>query len=147
MAGIPEPSDAGPCDHTEFNIGASATLSPGTYCGGITIYGSSSVTLDPGIYILRGGGLKVLGGSSIQGTGVGFYNTSGSGYSYGAIELGAGSNAQLAAPAGGEMRGTLFFQDRSAPSGVVNKIESGSTSWFEGTFYFPTQHLKLAKNI
>ena len=32
------------------------------------------------------------------------------------------------------------------PEGYDNKIESNTNSWFEGTMYFPTQHLMFHSN-
>ena len=41
------------------------------------------------------------------------------------------------------MSGFVFFQDRSAPAGLENRIGSGPDKWFEGTLYFSTQHLQF----
>ncbi len=141
------PDDTGPCDHTEFTLsGQTATLSPGIYCGGLSVESGSDATLQEGNYILRGKGLKVSSNSSIEGTGVSFYNTSGSGYGYEAISIESGSEARLSAPSTGSMEGVLFFQDRDAPPGYDNNIQSGSTSWFEGALYFPTQNVIFHSN-
>ena len=48
------------CTNTQMNSGparytSNATLSPGTYCGGIRISGTSTVTLNPGVYVMDGG--------------------------------------------------------------------------------------------
>ena len=43
------------------------TLSPGVYNGGISLSGSSSVTLNPGAYYINGGG------TSLSGSGVGVW--------------------------------------------------------------------------
>ena len=76
LASLAEPT-VGSCTHTNYSISSSATLTLGTYCGGITITGSGTITFGSGLYILAGGGLTVTGSATINGTGVTFYNTSG----------------------------------------------------------------------
>ena len=79
LSGLAAPASSGSCDYKKFKLKKKTrTLSPGIYCGGITLEQNSRATLEPGTYILRGGGLQVLSGSSIEGTGISFYNTSGS---------------------------------------------------------------------
>ena len=50
-------------------------LRPGVYCGGITVSNNASVTFNPGVYILLGGGLDVSNNGSLTGQNVSFYNT------------------------------------------------------------------------
>ncbi|MBF8290943.1 MAG: hypothetical protein HW391_1911, partial [Chloroflexi bacterium] len=45
------------------------TLEPGTYYGGWSISGSATITLNPGIYILAGGGVSQTGGTLDSATG------------------------------------------------------------------------------
>ena len=53
----------------------SITLQPGVYQGGITIQGGATVTLNPGIYYLEGGGLSIQGyGTTMTGSGALIYN-------------------------------------------------------------------------
>lgn len=147
LADVPQPVDSGGCDFTKFEAkDGSWTLSPGVYCGGINIGSSTNVVFNPGIYVLRGGGLNVGSSATVRGTGVGFFNTSGSGYDYAPINFGSSSNARLSAPTSGPLAGFVFFQDRSAPPFLVNVIGCNATSYFEGTIYFPTQHLEFGSN-
>jgi hypothetical protein len=48
----------GSCDHTNYSLGpiGIGTLYPGVYCGGITITGLAVLHLQPGTYVIRGGG-------------------------------------------------------------------------------------------
>lgn len=62
--------------------GQCVTLSPGVYYGGWTIDNNLSVTLNPGIYVIAGGGIRFIGTSqltSLDGSGVAapvlIYNT------------------------------------------------------------------------
>ena len=46
-----------------FKNGDIVTLNPGTYYGGWSISGSAKITLNPGIYVIAGGGISQTGGS------------------------------------------------------------------------------------
>ena len=82
------------------------TISAGTYCGGISASNGISITFNPGTYILAGGGMSLQnGGGATTGTGVTFYNTTGSraGYSgannaYAGINIANGVTATFSAP-------------------------------------------------
>ncbi len=118
---------------------ATATLSPGFYYGGISINGNQAIVFNPGLYILGGGGLSINGNTStMAGTGVTFYNTTGlSGYK--TIKLNGNTQENLSAPTSGSLQGILFFQDRSIPtSGAGSIINGNSASTFDGALYFPT---------
>jgi RHS repeat-associated protein len=45
-------------------------LNPGTYIGGIQLSGHAQVRLNPGVYYLQGGGLRLSGKASLSGEGV-----------------------------------------------------------------------------
>ncbi|HYN81551.1 MAG TPA: pilus assembly protein TadG-related protein [Gemmatimonadaceae bacterium] len=138
------------CDFIDTNVISSTTrvLSPGIHCGGIKIDGTA--TLNPGLYILRGGGLT-SGSGVITGTGVTFFNTNataanGGANKFGRFELGSASRATLSAMTTGPLAGILFFQDPAGgEAGTVyeNVIASGSNAVFTGTMYFPTQPIEL----
>ena len=140
------------CDFGEPNPvkinGGVTTLNPGVYCNGIAITAGASVTFQPGVYILNGGGLSVSGNSTIQGTGVTFYNTARGKYTYGAVTLAGGTLGFLSAPTSGPMEGMLFFQDRTvtlkSKSQSTNTISGSSNINFQGTFYFPTTDLTFS---
>ena len=127
--------------------GGVVTLDPGVYCGGIAITAGAVVTFQPGVYILNGGGLSVGGQSTIQGTGVTFYNTAGGKYSYAPVSIAGGTLGFLSAPTSGPMEGMLFFQDRTITpkSGQgTNIISGGSGLYLQGAFYFPTTNLTFS---
>ena len=127
--------------------GGVVTLNPGVYCNGISIGSGASVTFQPGVYILNGGGLSVSGNSTIQGTGVTFYNTARGNYSYGPVNLTGGTLGFLNAPTSGPTGGILFFQDRTITpkSGKSTNVIAGSSNLnFTGTFYFPTTDLTFS---
>lgn len=125
------------------HINADATLSPGVYCGGISISGTNDVEFEPGVYIIDGGDFDVTGGGSLYGEGVTFILT-GSGNSYAGLDISGSKQIEFSAPLEGEeMEGVVFFQDRNAPTGngYVNKLVGTSDIIVDGTIYFPSQEL------
>jgi len=134
------------------------TISAGTYCGGITVSGGKTLNLNPGTYIIMGGGLTVSGTSNLVGTGVTFYNTVwtsaysstlnvGNSNQYKPIVISGGSATSLTAPSSGPLQGILFFQDRNLPSGDTgpsgpqNTISGGGAAAITVAMYFPTTPL------
>jgi hypothetical protein len=152
LAYVQEPS-VGSCNHTNFllngNNGTKAApyqMSAGVYCGGILINGNSYVNFGSGTYILAGGGMTVNGNSYLTGSGVTFYDTTGTG-SYAGITLNGNTQANLSAPTSGSLAGILFFQDRSVSSGSAGTVLNGnSLSTFDGALYFSTTQLTYNGN-
>ena len=144
LAYVKEPT-VGSCAHTNFslngNIGSSGSpyqLYAGTYCGGISVNGNSWLHFNAGTYVIAGGGMNINGNSTMTGTGVTFYNTTGTG-GYGAITLNGNSQANFSAPTSGPLAGILFFQDRAIPSSAAGStINGNSSSTFDGAIYFAT---------
>jgi hypothetical protein len=82
----------------------------------------------------------------MTGTGVTFYNTTGTG-GYGAIALSGSSQANFSAPTSGPLAGVLFFQDRSIPSsGAGSTITGGAGTTFDGALYFLTTQVTYSGN-
>ena len=90
-------------------------LSPGVYCGGLTISGEVEVTLRPGIYTIRNGPLIVADEAELKGNGVGFFLTGPNSL----IEFQANTSIDLIAPTNGLMAGLLFFEDRNVPHSFI----------------------------
>ena len=155
LASLPPPAVPNcPADHTApgpvpfvvSGSGGTVNLTPGVYCGGIEISGSSkTVNFAAGEYILAGGGFKGSGGSNTyNGTGVMFYNTESSpgAGDFGDIDFSGNSTANLSAPTSGAYAGVLFFQDPTNSSdaeGVKFKFAGTVTATFDGVIYFPNQ--------
>ena len=151
LAGVSAPA-VGACNPLTvagngYTANSNATISAGTYCGGITVNKPATLTLGAGTYVLLGGGLQVQGGAAITGTGVTFYNTQNATYQYKPIVISGGSTANLTAPDSGSLQGILFFQDRNlpandtGPSGPQNTISGGSSGTMTGALYFPSTPL------
>ena len=101
------------CNHNGKVIsGATATLSPGVYCGGLIITNRSQVTLSSGIFIVKDGPLVVNGGSSLKGNNVAIY-MKGTGAN---LTFATSSTISLTAPKDGPLAGILFFDDPSGAS-------------------------------
>jgi Putative Flp pilus-assembly TadE/G-like len=143
----------GSCAYTNFRLtGTSGSASSpyqlyaGTFCGGISINGNAWVHLNPGTYVLAGGGMSISSNTVMTGTGVTFYDTTGTG-GYGGITFNGGATVNLSAPTSGPLVGILFFQDRSIPSGGAGSTITGnSSSTFDGAIYFATTSLSFGGN-
>jgi hypothetical protein len=152
LAYVPAPT-VGSCAHTNFSLsgsngssGSPYQLYAGTYCGGITVHGNAWLHFNAGTYVLAGGGMSVSTNTTMTGTGVTFYNTTGTG-GYGAISFSGSGTANLSAPTSGSLAGILFFQDRSIPSsGAASSFSGSSSSTFDGAIYFPTTSISFSGN-
>jgi len=123
-------------------ITGTATLNPGLYNGNINIGNSANVTMNPGLYYVKNGTLK-LTGAHLTGTGVTMYFT---GTSSGTTILADSiSTISLTSPSSsginGGMEGVLFYTDRTGNySGKpwCMDIQSNGTTILQGVMYFPT---------
>jgi putative Flp pilus-assembly TadE/G-like protein len=97
------------------SISTNTTLSPGTYCGGLSFTGGN-ITLNPGVYVIDGGQFAASGTTNITGSGVTIFLT-GSGSTYAQMQVTGGATMNLTPPTSGDTAGISIFQDRNAPSG------------------------------
>jgi Flp pilus assembly protein TadG len=140
FANLPAPNFSG-CDYTNLQPHGTMTLSPGVYCGGLKISAGSTITFNPGTYVLNGGGLMVSSSNlTINGAGVTFYNTS-NGYSFGSIVITGGATVNLSAPTSGTYKGVLFYQDRGIVTSANNAIGGGANQSYTGSIYMPSAAL------
>ena len=116
--------------------GKTKTLSPGTFCNK-TI--SGDVTLDPGVYILRGGQIKLGGNGSLTGSGVTIFLMEGAEFTSNANEI-----INLSPPSEGSYAGITIYQERTNTNAVV--INGGSGSNVTGFIYAPGAHVFYAGN-
>ena len=133
LALLPVPTFSG-CDHTNFSASSSVTLDHGVYCGGISITGSGTTTMNPGIYIMNGGGFSSAGSANITATHVMIYNTASAGHTAGAISIAGSGNFVMSAPNAGVYEGILIFQDRSLSNAAT--VNGSNSSAVTGTLYF-----------
>lgn len=126
-------------------VGGELILKPGVYKGGIFSQ-DVPLVLEPGIYILDGGGMQLTGNASINGLGVMIYNTSYSSQpDYGPIVLDGNGRINISAPLSGPYKDMLFFQDRNNIWKAQLKAGSNITA-LNGTFYFPRADYTLKKD-
>lgn len=115
-----------------------STLDQGTYCG-LTLQGTES--LNPGVYVINGGTLKINAGANITGTGVTFYLTNGA-----TVSMNGSATVTLSAPSTGAYAGLVFYGDRTQAT-AVNKINGNATSNITGAIYFPSQEVDFLGNF
>lgn len=135
LANRPEPH-AGGCDHLlKLSITGARTLSPGVYCGGMTILPGATIRLRPGIYVMKNGPLLVMNNARLIGEHVGFYFVG----DLSSMTLSGGSHIELTAPRDGPMAGFLFFANRVLLTGDLNlrrfRVESNDARTLLGTIY------------
>jgi Putative Flp pilus-assembly TadE/G-like len=152
LANLAEPTVPG-CNGLPNHYTGSATLPPGTYCGGLKLSGNGTVNFTPGgVYIMCGGGMSSTGGEVLNGTGVTFYNTGNvqnicPGNNYSPVSITGGAGGTLAAPTTGTYAGILFFQDRayqSTKNNDASSIDGSAGATFTGAMYFPGTGLTFA---
>jgi hypothetical protein len=137
LAGRTRPA-VGPCSQTNWQrSGGEHLLSPGVYCGGITVLGGAKVRLQAGEYIVTGGNLLVAANGSIEGDYVGFYFDGGA-----AFNFGAQTTVSLSAPKTGPLAG-LLFQGDPAANNPIFQINSNNARRLLGTIYLPAGQLRI----
>jgi Flp pilus assembly protein TadG len=128
------PPNVGACDHTRFSVNDfTGTLNPGVYCDGLAVIGSSDVTFAPGIYVIKGGDMELLGNSRIRGTDVGFYFI-GNGAD---LFMQDAVDVALSAPLAGPMAGILIWADPAGNMTKVFEVASNHVHTLTGTIYLP----------
>lgn len=132
LAGRPEPL-LGDCDYKNVTVSdATETLSPGVYCGGLSITGTAKVTLEPGVYAIKDGLLSVRDQASIDGTDVSFFLGPSTWFLFGPE-----SSVSLSARKTGELAGLLFFASRAQSKIITHSILSKNAQRLVGTVYLP----------
>ena len=132
------------CTYTEKQIiKTTMTLSPGVYCGGLEVTAAGNVTLQPGTYVIKGGGLKTQAGGYLSGTGVTFYVTEGTGYPWEPVDFHAGSTTNVSAPTSGPYKGILFYNDREVTATNLNLFAGTPSTQFTGVLYFPNTDVRF----
>lgn len=129
---------------TSFNSGTN-NLSPGYYANGFNINGGT-VNMSPGLYYFNGS-VNVDAGTTLEcttcavgGQGVTLYFTGGT------LQMNSNSTVQLTAPTTGftsnnDVANMVLWYANSNGSGLT--IDTGSSSYFNGVIYLPTQTLTL----
>lgn len=124
------------CDYNNVTIsGATVTLDPGVYCGGIRIKAGANVTLKPGIYIMKDDALWMNSNSSLQGQEVmiGFTGPNATLYMEGSSSL------DLTSPASGTYMNMQFMQQpNTGGDNLYFSVIGNNTFKYDGVLYAPT---------
>ena len=142
----------GACDHTGLKtVSGTETLNPGVYCGGISVgagggggSGANVANLNPGTYIIAGGGVTVGNSGTMIGEGVTLILTTGA-YDFKAFDFSTGCKAKLTAPTSGPFKGIVMYQDPAAPSTPISTFACASDDPPEvtGTIYLPNSTIEF----
>jgi hypothetical protein len=134
FAGVPFPASAG-CDYMNVVVEPkqTATLKPGTYCGGLALKGKA--TLEPGVYVIKNGPFVTTSQAVVTGTDVTFGLTG----SNAGFTIDAGGDVTLKAATSGTYGGILFMQEKASNPGFENRLAGGSGTKLTGAVYTPTQ--------
>lgn len=108
------------------------TLSPGVYCGGFNFNSGTTVTLQPGLYVIKGGSWVVDGGS-MTGSGVTFYFADTS-----LIQFNGGMTLTLSAPTTGTYAGILMYEKDGLSESSWN-YDNSAAETLTGLIYLPSR--------
>ncbi|MDL2398409.1 TadE/TadG family type IV pilus assembly protein [Rhizobium mayense] len=136
-ADVQIPTYSGCTTNGKQNIKGKTTLSPGVYCGDITVNAGAVLNLNPGIYILDRASLKVNGGATLIGHGVTIIFTSSTGSNYGTASINGGAILDLTPPVTGNTAGIVIYGDRNMPVGTAFSFNGGATQSLAGSIYLP----------
>jgi ELWxxDGT repeat protein len=148
LAGLAGPSTTGLTNYGSVNVRDGArTISPGIYRQ-INVSRNGSLTMNPGTYIILGGGLTVSGNASITGQGVLIYNA-GSNYpntggNFGGITLSGNGSFNLSAPASGPYSGVLIFQSRQNTRAL--RLSGDGLAGISGSIYAANALLSMTRD-
>jgi hypothetical protein len=116
--------------------GRKKTLSPGKFCNKSL---SGEITLEPGSYVLDGGGINLGGNGWLKGTGVTIFLLGDANFSINGNEL-----VQLSPPSSGPYAGITIFQEKGNTNTV--SINGTSGSYVNGYVYAPDALVFYAGN-
>jgi Putative Flp pilus-assembly TadE/G-like len=142
FAGLPFPTPGTCVEGVDQKMQqATATLSPGTYCGGLTVKSGSYVKLSPGVYIMKDGPLRVDSNATVEGDEVmiAYFGADSTLY------LNGGGKLTITSPRTGTYTNMQMMSDRSLASSKKNEewftMLGGSRLSFDGTIYLPEQQV------
>jgi len=133
------------CDVTgSTTVNDNQVMTPGRYCGDITVKGSN-VTFAPGTYVIDGGDFTANAGSQFAGDGVTFILTGDTPSDVGSVNINGGSTADLTAPTSGTYEGILMYQDPKADYRTnPAKFLGGADLQYDGVIYMPSSDITFS---
>jgi Flp pilus assembly protein TadG len=144
LAYLPEPSSAGMTTYNKVNIaGPKVTIiDPGVYTGGISVSGQATLVMNPGIYIMDGGGFSFTGLGSLSAIGVMIVNRPSK--SSDIVNINGSGAINLSPMMTGLYRGISIWQDRASTNQL--NITGNGGSQITGTFYAAHGTLNVSGN-
>jgi hypothetical protein len=120
------------------------TISPGIYNGGISITGRADVTMQPGVYYMKGGGFSMTGQGNLVANGVIIYNDPKSPSDVINISGSNGGSVTMSPPTSGKYKGLTLFQNRSETQTLT--VSGNGNFHMTGTFYAANALLTVTGN-
>jgi hypothetical protein len=131
------------CSATKLVLKSGATvLDPGTYCGGIKITGSATVTFRPGAYVISDGMFEISGNAIVTSNNAAFYLQGESTM----LNFTGDTTVEMTGAVSGDLAGLLFFEDRSVSIGRTHRINSSNARKLTGTIYLANGRLRIDPN-
>lgn len=127
-----KPPNYGPCQ--TMPGGKTKTLSPGTYCNKTF---SGDITLQPGVYLLAGGGISLGGNGAMRGSGVTIFLMEGASF-----QMNANQSVDLSPPTEGPYAGITVYQPINNTQQIT--INGTLNSEMSGYIYAPGAHVFYA---
>ncbi len=132
---LPTPT-VGSCAVSNENYSGNVTLSPGVYCGNFNFNSpASTVTFNPGLYILKGASWNMNSGWEMTGTGVTFYFADSS-----YIQINSGVTVNLTAPTTGTYANILMFEAPGLSESAFT-INGSAGHTFAGLIHLPSRDI------
>lgn len=121
------------------------TLSPGTFCGGLEI-DADTVSLEPGVYHIVNGPLRVTTNEDVDASGVTFILWG----AQSSVEVEGSGGLRLTAPTEGATAGIALAEGDAQTTGMTGFADivfHGNAGFFiEGLIYAPRRHISMAGN-
>ncbi|WP_257166114.1 pilus assembly protein TadG-related protein [Bradyrhizobium sp. SRS-191] len=115
----------------------SVTLSAGVYCGSTNFNGSGTLTLNPGLYVIKGT-MTFNSGWTVTGNGVTFYLVD----QNATLTFNGNVNATLSAPTTGTYANILIYEPGGL-SATNLPINGSSSSSYTGLMYLPSRNVTI----
>jgi Flp pilus assembly protein TadG len=158
---------AGGCTYTNYSApaGSSITLTPGVYCGGLTVTNNNNVYFRKGTYYIANGDLVIqsdnnvscidcaASGGKTTGTTFVLTQTTGNNADIGGVSITSQNNVSLNAPSDDDTnpyKGVLFYQDSRATAGTMTSsskiftVASLNNATLSGAIYFPKNRIDIS---
>jgi hypothetical protein len=116
------------------------TIQPGRYCNGMNLNGE--IRLDPGVYIVDGGTLRINGSANVVGHGVTIVLTNNAD-----VQMNGNADIHLSAPTSGPYAGLVLWGDRTNAPGTSVRLNGTASSALIGAVYFPSQTVDMLGNF